>query len=278
MKSLKINPDLISQNPHKPKNVLIVSGHDPSGAGLQADIETCRALRCQPGTIVTGITTQNTRKLSKIKNVSSREFRAQIETLLEEFSPKVCKVGLINSHELINTLSQVIKKSLPTTPLVIDPILNAGSGSKLYSEKIIAGYLKHLIPIADIVTPNKKELKLLSGADTPAGGANQLLSKGCKSVLVTDVHPRKKTISNHLYSKNGLEANFEMERFLGVYHGTGCTLASAIACQLANGMGIAKAVQSAQEYTHLTVKFAHDFGWGQKIPNRFFRKENLSAT
>jgi hydroxymethylpyrimidine/phosphomethylpyrimidine kinase len=258
------------QNRSKPKHILIVSGHDPCGAGIQADIETCQALECYPATIITGITAQNTRKLSKIKNLSAYDFRVQLETLLDEFSPEVCKVGLINSFDLMATLSEIVKDRLPTIPIVVDPILNAGSGAKLFSEEIISGYLNCLIPIAEIITPNQKELKLLSRKKVLSAGVDQLLSSGCKNVLVTDIYPRKKMIHNHLYSKIHEEEKFEMERFSGIYHGTGCTLSSAIACQLANGADIKNAVNSAQKYTHATVQFAHDFGWEQLIPNRFF--------
>jgi len=251
-------------------NVLIVSAHDPSGAGLQADIETCQALKCFPATIVTGLTTQNTKTLCAIQNISAHDFRTRMDMLLEEFSPQVCKVGLINSPDLIATLGDIIREKLPTIPLVIDPILGSGSGAKLFSEKIIKGYLKHLTPLAEIVTPNLGELRLLSDNKDVLPGVNCLLGEGCKNVLVTDINPEKEIITNSLFSEVYDQETYEMERYPGEYHGTGCTLSSAIACRLTTGMDIRNAVRSAQKYTHSAVKFANDFGWHQKIPNRFF--------
>ena len=257
-------------NTAKLGNVLIVSAHDPSGAGLQADIETCQALNCYPATIVTGLTTQNTGKLSSIKNISAHDFKAQLETLLEEFEPEVCKVGLINSSDLMATLGNVIKEKLPGIPLVIDPILGSGSGAKLFTEKIVEGYLQHLTPLTEIMTPNLAELHLLSNSKDVVSGVDYLLGKGCKNVLVTDTNPEKGIITNLLFSTVHEQETYEMERYLGEYHGTGCTLSSAVACRLATGMDIGSAVRSAQKYAHSAVKFAHNFGWCQKIPNRFF--------
>jgi hydroxymethylpyrimidine/phosphomethylpyrimidine kinase len=219
---------------------------------------------------MTGLTTQNTKKLSSIKNISALDFRAQLETLLEEFSPEVCKVGLINSTDLMVTLGNVIKEKLPNIPLVIDPILSSGSGAKLFTEQIIEGYLQHLAPLAEIITPNLGELRLLSHSKDVVSGVDYLLGKGCKNVLVTDTNPEKEIIINWLFSEVYEQETFEMERYRGEYHGTGCTLSSAVACRLATGMDIRNAVRSAQKYTHSAVQFAHDFGWHQKIPNRFF--------
>ena len=257
-------------NKSKLGNVLIVSAHDPSGAGLQADIETCQALKCYPATIVTGLTTQNTRKLSSVRNISAHDFRAQLETLLEEFSPDVCKVGLINSTDLMASLSNVITEQLPDIPLVIDPILGSGSGAKLFTEEIIEGYLQHLVPIAEIITPNLREVRLLSNGKDVVSSVDYLLGKGCKNILVTDTDPEKEIIINHLFSKVCDQETYEMKRYRGEYHGTGCTLSSAVACRLATGMDIRSAVRSAQKYAHSAVQFAHDLGWCQKIPNRFF--------
>ncbi len=256
----------------KPGNILIASAHDPSGAGLQADIETCRALECYPATIITGLTVQNTRKLCSVQNISAHNFRIQIEILLEEFSPQVCKVGLINSSNLMATLGDIVRKKLPNIPLIVDPILGSGSGMKLFSEKIIDGYLQHLTPLAELITPNLGELRLLSGSKDVVSGANFLLDQGCKSVLVTDIYPEKEIITNSLFSKIYGQETFEMDRYPGEYHGTGCTLSSAAACHLATGMDIRNAVRSAQIFTHAAVQYAHDFGWRQKVPNRFFWK------
>ena len=200
-------------NKSKLGNVLIVSAHDPSGAGLQADIETCQALNCYPATIVTGLTTQNTRKLSTINNISGHDFRAQLETLLEEFEPEVCKVGLINSTDLMATLGNVIREKLPNIPLVIDPILGSGSGAKLFTEEIVKGYLQQLVPLTEIMTPNLAELHLLSKSKDVVSGADYLLDKGCKNVLVTDTNPEKEIIINHFFSKFYEQETYEMERY-----------------------------------------------------------------
>ena len=257
-------------------NILIVSAHDPSGAGLQADIETCQALRCFPATIMTGLTSQNTKKLRSIQNVSAHDFRKQIETLLEEFSPQVCKVGLINSSNLMATFEDIVREKLPNIPLVIDPVLGSGSGTNLFSEKIIEGYLQHLTPLAELMTPNLGELRLLSASKDIVPGVDFLLGKGCKNVLVTDIHPEKEIIINSLFSEIRDQETFKMERYPGEYHGTGCTLSSAVACRLATGMDIRNAVRSAQKFTHSAVQYAHDFGWHQRIPNRFFWRGSAS--
>ena len=258
----------MTQSSYKPPIVLVIGGHDPSGAGIQADIETCSAMKCYPVSIVTCTTNQNLKNLVRVSNCLTSEVLATIDTTLEEFSPSACKLGMIGSSDLVIGLGNLIQKKLKKIPIVVDPILAAGSGTNIADQELIDAYLKYIFPQATIATPNFDELCKLGGSSDSKKSISSILESGCQALLATDIKPQQPKITNYLYRSEKKSLCYEMARYQGLYHGTGCTLSSGIAAQLALGEDIQTAIEKAQEFTHLAVKRAIDFGFSQKIPNR----------
>jgi hydroxymethylpyrimidine/phosphomethylpyrimidine kinase len=253
---------------YKPPIVLVLGGHDPSGAGIQADIETCNAMKCYPVSIVTCTTNQNFKSIINVSSCLTSEVLSTIDTVLEEFTPKACKLGMIGSLELVIGLGEMIQKKLKKTPIVVDPVLASGSGKSVANQEIIDAYLKYVVPQATIVTPNLDELCKLGGSPDSLESISHILSSGCQALLATDINPTEPTITNYLYRAEKKSLCYEMVRYRGTYHGTGCTLASGIAAQLALGENLETAIEKAQQFVHLAVERAMDFGLSQKIPNR----------
>jgi hydroxymethylpyrimidine/phosphomethylpyrimidine kinase len=258
----------MKQSDHKPPIVLVIGGHDPSGAGIQADIETCNAMKCYPVSIITCTTNQNLKNVINVSSCVTSEVLSTIDTVLEEFTPNACKLGMIGSLELLISLGAMIQKKLKRIPIVVDPVLASGSGDNLANQEIIDAYLKYIIPQATIVTPNLDELCKLGGSQDPQQSILSILVSGCQALLAKDTNPRAPEITNYLHRTKRESLFYEMRRYAGTYHGTGCTLASGIASQLALGENLETAVEKSQKFTHLAVERAIDFGLSQNIPNR----------
>jgi len=150
-------------------------------------------------------------------------------------------------------------------PLVLDPVLASGRGDPLASDAVLKALLELLVPRATVVTPNTIEAARL-------GGAKRLLELGCRYVLVTGTHEAGADVSNKLYDSGGLVREDRWRRLPGSYHGSGCTLASAIAAQLAKGRDVPEAARAAQEFTWQALAAGFRSGAGQSLPNRFFTR------
>jgi len=162
-------------------------------------------------------------------------------------------------------------------PLVLDPVLASGRGDELVTEEVMNGLRELLIPQSTIITPNSIEARRLAAEDGEEGGppdlaecARRLIASGCEYVLITGTHENTPQVVNTLYAQNGVLRSDSWQRLPGSYHGSGCTLASAIAATIANGLEIGDAVKDAQEYTWQTLKAAFRPGMGQHIPDRLF--------
>ena len=248
--------------------VLCIGGHDPSTAGIQADIETCVAFDCLAVTVVSAWTTQNTARLARVVPASPDEVIAQVELLLEEFPLAACKLGLLPTPALCERLGELLARRLPRCPLVIDPLLRAGSGGALVQARMEESFARHLLPRATLVTPNRLEALHFGASNDPAIAVARLLASGCQNVLLTDAHADGGAIVNQLHGHDGSLESFTMARFTGDYHGTGCTLATGIACGLAHGHDLRSAVQDAQRFVHRAVEHAWRPGSRQAIPRR----------
>ena len=251
--------------------ILTVGGHDPSAAGIQADIETCAALGCLALSVVTALTTQNTAIVRKVIPSRPEDVRDQIRTVLDEFKPDACKIGLVPNPAIGAVIAGFLINELNDCPTVIDPVIRAGSGGSLASVDMIDALMSDLIPLAEVLTPNAGEVRALTSCEDLEQGISRLRHTGCESVLVTDAEGEKKVLINQLYISDEPPERYEMKRLPGSYHGTGCTLATAIACRRAAGLSIRDAVAQAQEFVHGAVCGAHRFGASQAIPNRFAR-------
>jgi len=165
----------------------------------------------------------------------------------------------------------------PDVPLVLDPVLASGRGDELATEDMISAMRELLLPQTTILTPNSAEARRLvqdQGDDTDdlqlRNCAERLLGFGCEYVLITGTHENTPQVINTLYGSDGVVRTDTWERLSGSYHGSGCTLASAIAAMLANGLDLPEAVREAQEYTWQALAAAFRPGMGQYIPDRFF--------
>jgi hydroxymethylpyrimidine/phosphomethylpyrimidine kinase len=246
-----------------PPIVLTFAASDPTGgAGMQADLLTLAALGCHPLSVLTGLTVQDTSGVEHLEPVDARLVARQARRVLAESRVAAFKVGVLASADNVRAVAEVAA-AYTNVPLVLDPVLASGRGDELASHAVLATLLEALVPRATVVTPNTLEAERL-------GGAKGLLERGCRYVLVTGTHEPGEEVSNKLYDPAGLVREDRWQRLPESYHGSGCTLASAIAAQLAKGRAVPEAVREAQEFTWRTLAAGFRSGAGQIVPNRFF--------
>ncbi|MDR2878146.1 MAG: hydroxymethylpyrimidine/phosphomethylpyrimidine kinase [Chromatiales bacterium] len=252
--------------------VLAVCGADPSGgAGIQADIETLASMGCHTAPIITALTAQNTRESMGYQPTDPALIERQLALLSAELHIAACKIGMIASAEIATAVHQVLAAH-PEIPVVLDPVLAAGSGGALSNDATRAALIRELIPLATLVTPNSEEARqLVPHAKTLDECATALLALGAEYVLITGTHERTPAVVNALYGEGRLIESWSWERLPGSYHGSGCTLAAAIAGLLAGGASPEDAVREAQEYTWESLRQSYVISQrGQRIPNRLF--------
>lgn len=251
-----------------PPVVLALSAHDPSGAaGVQADIESCNANGVVCVSVLTALTAQNTARFDALLPQSPEHFRKQAELLLADIRIDAVKIGLIGSAELVDEIAIVLRR-VPGLPVVLDPVLHAGTGTALSTDALLARIRSELLPLTTVVTPNLKEARQLTGVDDRDNAAQVLLERGCRSVLITGADEPTGKVINSLYRPGSAARHDEWERLPGVYHGSGCTLAAAIAAGLARGNDIETAVAGAQHYCWQALKHGYRLGHAQLHPKR----------
>ena len=249
--------------------VTCFSGHDPSGgAGIQADINAIHAHHAHACTVITALTVQDTQDVQQLIPIEVNLFQTMAITLLDDISVNAFKTGLLADADIAHSVAHIVKQH-PNIPLVVDPVLASGAGSSLSNEALINAFREQLFPLATIATPNLPEAQQLSGESHPDRCAEKILGMGCQYLLLTGAHASTKQVINTLYSKKG-KTEFQVERLEGEFHGSGCTLASSLAANLANKHDINTAVSNALEYTWQTLKHAQTIGKGQLIPHRGF--------
>ncbi len=258
-----------------PPTVLAFAATDPSGgAGLQADILTLASMGCHPLSVVTAVTIQDTMGVEEVMALDAEWVADQARCVLEDMPVAAFKVGMVGSIENIAAIAEVVS-DYPEIPLILDPVLASGRGDELVTDEMISALRELLVPQSTIITPNSIEARRLTQEEGEedidlAECARRLLATGCEYVLITGTHENTTQVTNTLYSQDGVVRSDHWERLPGSYHGSGCTLASALAATIANGLNISEAVQDAQEYTWQTLKAAFRPGMGQHIPDRLF--------
>lgn len=252
---------------HRPI-VMSLSGHDPSGgAGIQADIETLHTLGCHAATIVTCLTLQDSSNVSKIQAVDAKWIRQQAKIILADYPVKAFKIGLIGSLENVDAIAQIVKQH-KNIPVILDPILAAGGGKKLSSARLAEAMMKKLLPHTTLITPNIPEAQQLTKQQERKNCAKIFTQHGCRYTLITGTHDDSKHVSNTLYKQGKCINTQRWPRLPHVYHGSGCTLATAISAYLSQGIDIEEAVQKAQNFTWNSLAQATQLGKGQHIPLR----------
>ena len=261
-----------------PPIVLSFAANDPSGgAGLQADMLTIASMGCHPLSIVTAITVQDTAGVNDVMPLDAEWIIDQARTVLEDMPVQVFKIGLLGSIEIIAAVAEVVS-DYPHIPLVMDPILTSGRGDELANEEMIDAMRELLLPQVTLLTPNSLEARHLAQRDSDHSEskldlevcAKRLLKMGCEYVLITGTHENTAHVANILYGTQGIVRADEWERLEHTYHGSGCTLASAIAASMAHGTSINDSVIEAQDFTWQALRAGFRPGMGQYLPDRFF--------
>jgi len=262
--------------PSLPPIVLTFAASDPTGgAGLQADLLTLASMGCHPLSVVTALTVQDTRGVEGLLAIEADWVADQARRLLEDMAVAAFKLGVLGSPDNVTVIAEIVS-DYPDIPLILDPVLASGRGDALATDELVDALRELLVPQATIVTPNSLELRRLAEDDADAEDpslhecARRLLALGCEYLLATGTHEATAEVVNTLYGQAGVVRSDSWKRLAGSYHGSGCTLASAIAAALANGLDVPDAVREAQEYTWQALARGFRPGMGQLLPDRFF--------
>jgi len=264
---------------HKPL-IICLSGLDPTGgAGIQADIETLFYAGCHCLPVVTTLTVQDTGNVISSTSTDPELIRSQVRVLIKDVKVAAIKIGLLDNLLFLPVLADLlaeIREKNPGIPVIADPILKAGGGFDFSSADIVAAYRELIVPLCTVLTPNTEELfRLCPEADNQYSATTSLLHEGCQHILLTGTHAASAHVINTLSSLSTDPAQTDLirrewswPRLPGSYHGSGCTLAAAVAANLALGSGIEEAADKAQAYTWQTLDKAARPGAGQYLPNR----------
>ena len=249
--------------------VLIVAGSDSGGgAGIQADIKTVTALGGYAMTAITALTAQNTIGVHDVLPIDTEFVRAQLEACLDDIGADVIKTGMLHSASVIKAVASVCDAKAAGVAIVVEPVRVAKGGAPLLQPEARQALVQRLLPRAALVTPNAPEAEVLTGVPVRspadlAAAAERLLLLGATAVLVKGGHLEGETVVDLLRTADGFERRFESPRLhTRNTHGTGCTLASAIATGIGEGLTLEHAVQRARGYVQQAIRTAPGFGGG----------------
>lgn len=251
--------------------VMTIAGNDPSGgAGIQADLETIASMGCHGAPVITTLTVQDTRDIKDLLPLSPGLVAAQARAVLEDMPVAAIKIGLLGSVETVGAVHTLLT-DYPHIPVILDPVLATGAGTDLAGRELIESIRHLLLPHTWVLTPNSPEARRLAPeADSLDACAMALLEQGCRYVLITGAHEPASHVVNRLYGNHRRLDTYTWERLPHSYHGSGCTLASAIAGLLAQGQEFLSAIHQAQEYTWEALRAGYRVGMGQHLPNRLY--------
>ncbi|TVP51762.1 MAG: bifunctional hydroxymethylpyrimidine kinase/phosphomethylpyrimidine kinase [Mongoliibacter sp.] len=261
--------------------VLTIAGSDSSGgAGIQADLKTFSSFGCYGMSVITATTAQNTRGVKSVHAIPVQHIREQLETVLEDIVPKSIKIGMVNRPEVARTLADILKH-LPDIPIVFDPVMVATSGDRLIEFDTIQILKDTLFPLCSLLTPNLDESSILSGMDinnevSMEMAGRKIIEMGCKAVLVKGGHLKAETVKDLLIQKDEKIISFESEYIATKnLHGTGCTMSSAIAAELAKGQSLENSVKNAKVYISGAIAAGKDVvtGTGHGPLNHFYEPQ-----
>ena len=256
------------------RTALTIAGSDSSGgAGIQADIKTMTANGVFAMSAITALTAQNTTGVTGIMEVSPEFLEEQIDCIFTDIRPDAVKIGMVSSSGLITAIADRLKK-YHAENIVVDPVMVATSGAKLISDDAVTTLKEKLLPIADILTPNIPETEVLSGMEVKTeedmvSAARKISEQYQCAVLVKGGHQLND--ANDLLYRNGECRWFYGKRIDNPNtHGTGCTLSSAIASNLAKGFPMDESVERAKEYISGALGAMLDLGRGSGPMNHAF--------
>ena len=247
--------------------VLSVAGSDPSGgAGIQADLKTFSALGTYGGAVITALTAQNTRGVSGILPVSAEFVTQQLDSVLEDLDVRVVKTGMLGSPEVVEAVASAVERHR-VRGLVVDPVMVATSGDRLVSVETVDAIRTRLLPLATLLTPNLPEAATLLGWEAVGeaqmmDAARGLRELGCAAALVKGGHLDGVMSTDVLADDEGIQVFGAPRVRTSNTHGTGCTLASAVAAHLALGLPLREAVMRSKAYLTRALKGADELAVG----------------
>ena len=248
--------------------VLICAGSDSGGgAGIQADIKTVTALGCFAATAITALTSQNTKGVFNVLDIPTSFLRQQMTVVLEDIGADVIKTGMLHSAEVIRTISNTLESLGDSSSLVVDPVMVAKGGHSLLQASAVDALKSELIHKADVLTPNIPEAEVLAGIeitsiDDMRRAGECLLRMGARSVLIKGGHLIDDTLTDILLTQSE-EKFYSSPRLKTLHtHGTGCTLASAVAAGIAQGLELQIATDRARKYVFEAIRSAPGLGAG----------------
>lgn len=257
---------------------LTIAGSDSiGGAGIQADIKAMAALGVHACTAVTAVTAQNTRSVNRIYPVPPDMVVDQIETVLKDSDIRAIKTGMLYDPEIVSAVADVLENK--GIPLVIDPVMIATVGDHLFNEDMVDALKKELIPICDLITPNKYEAEVLSGIEIrnekDARLACKLIGKEGSSVLLKGGHMGGSTVKDYLYLSSEINV-LEYPRLDSAGHGSGCVLSAYITAHLAKSVDIGNAVIRSRKMIQESISTMYPVGTGVRVVNPIVRIQDDS--
>ena len=262
------------------KKALTIAGSDCSGgAGIQADLKTFSAHGVFGMSVVVAVVAENTFRVIDVEDISPLMVEKQIDAVYEDMGTDAVKIGMLSSKELMKVVAKKLDEHKPAN-VVIDPVMYAKNGAALMDPNAIDSLLTYIIPRAELLTPNIPEAERIAGfpikgEEDIARAAEKILSLGCAGVLIKGGHNVEKasinnTSSDHLWIGNEYSAFSSPRVNTKNTHGTGCTLSSAIASNLALGFSLKEAVERAKAYVTVAIEHSLDIGKGNGPTHHFY--------
>ena len=254
-------------------NILTVGGSDPSsGAGIQSDIKTFSDFDVYGFTVITAITSQNTKQVLSIEPVSKKSLKSQLESVLSDFHIDAIKIGMVYNSDIIKVIHSIFRHN--QVPIIVDPIIKSTTGNLLLKKNALTDYKKMIIPLADIITPNKYEAKILSGMSNVRTAAKKIQILGAKSVIVTGATISKDRISDYVLEKDK-EYQITGKMIPIKNHGSGCNYSASLTVSLAKQYTINQAVKIAKKYVYNSIKNSKNIGKGVRITHQKVSSEKM---
>jgi hydroxymethylpyrimidine kinase/phosphomethylpyrimidine kinase len=245
--------------------ILSIAGSDPSaGAGIQADLKTFSTLGVHGLTVVTAITSQNTRKFSKVKEISADMIKSQLESVLSDFDIDVIKIGMVYSSSVIRAIYSELRKT--KTPIVLDPVFESTTGGVLLQKQALPLFKKLLVPLCFVITPNIQEAERLAGMKvrTPKDvrkAAGIIHRMGAKNIVIKGGHLDGIFVTDFVLEENKFYT-FSGRRMERTTHGGGCNFSASLAASLAKGNSIKNAVKFAKDFSVKSISNSQKIGRG----------------
>lgn len=257
---------------------LSIAGSDPSsGAGIQADLKTFSALGVYGTSVITVVTVQNTRQIRKVSEVKPDIIKAQIKAVLSDISVDAIKVGMVYSKSIVTCVSSALRNV--KVPIILDPIFKASTGAILLKNGAFSSFIKRLVPLASVITPNVMEAERLAGIRIKSIGDEKLAAKnianlGAKNVIIKGGHMQGR-YSIDLLHHDGIFREFRSVRANALdMHGAGCTFSAALTAEIAKGKNVVDATRAANEFVNLAIKKVQRVGKGLRIVNPDYYMKN----